>query len=164
MYQAQKTQWWMIHHPGYKEVEVGESWGVWQDTEDLIPIEISEKHWLPPDRTTCFLYSQSVWALLMYSCQPLFLHHPLPNSCPFFTTHPQVTPLLITGFKTSLCSLWFSSTYCLSCSFSSSILLWTVKFSSYFYSSSPVCKLLMYKTTFSTLRILRAFNMLSSVQ
>ena len=34
----------MIHHPGYKEVEVGESWGVWQDTEDLIPIEISEKH------------------------------------------------------------------------------------------------------------------------
>ena len=30
----------MIHHPDHKEVEVGE----WQDTEDLLPIEISEKH------------------------------------------------------------------------------------------------------------------------
>ena len=164
MYQAWKTQWWMIHHPGYKEVEVGESWGVWQDTEDPLPIEISEKHWLPPDRSTCFLYTRSVSALLVCSMPASLSTSPSSQFLPLLHSPSSSYTSPDHRFKTSFCSLWFNSTEFLCCSFSSSLLLFTVKVSSYFYSPSPVCKLLKDKTTFSTLRILRAFNMLSSTQ
>lgn len=135
-----------------------------KDLRDLLPIETNGTHWLQAAWTSCSQNTQSVWPLLMCSHQPLFLYRPLPNSCPVFITHPQVTPLVITQSETSLCPLSFKRTRCLCHSLSFSVPPFTIHVGIYFHSFLLVCKLLECQAKSYTLRTPRAFNTLFSVQ